>query len=77
MLNISKLNEIRKVSRAKGHNSLTAPKQNAPDSFESWDVKSNSPPPKPAQSQSIEWWRWCEWPNRAMDLLVQRGPPPE
>ena len=28
------------------------PKQNAPHSFESWDVKSNSPPPKPAQSQS-------------------------
>ena len=52
------------------------PKQNAPDSSESWDVKSNSPPPKPAQSQSTNWRCWCEWPNRAMGAGKSRGAHP-
>jgi hypothetical protein len=34
------------------HFSTLGAKQNAPDSTESQDVKSNSPPPKSAQSQS-------------------------
>jgi Flp pilus assembly pilin Flp len=64
-------------ARSTGPNSdFVNPKQNAPDSFELWDVKSNSPPPKPAQSQSTKWWRWCEWPNPAIDPASSEGPTP-
>jgi hypothetical protein len=52
------------------------PKQNAPDSSESWDVRSNSPPPKPAQSQSTKQRCSCEWRNRAIGAGKSRGAHP-
>jgi hypothetical protein len=41
-----------------------------------WDVRSNSPPPKPAQSQSTKRAYLCEWPNRASDADKSRGAHP-
>src|ERR1700693_3435282 len=45
-------------------------KQNVPDSHESWDVRSNSPPPKTAQTQSTLSSRIREWPNRAITTVL-------
>ena len=47
-------------------------KQNVPDSSESWDVRSNSPPPKSAQPQCTKWIDGREWPNRVVPW-EQRG----
>jgi hypothetical protein len=59
-----------------GASKSPGPKQNAPDSPESWDVRSNSPPPKTAQRQSTRWRCWLEWPNRAMTLVIPEEPIP-
>ncbi len=39
-------------------------KQNAPHSFESWDARLNSPPPKSAPKQpnsQSDGWEWLRW----------------
>jgi hypothetical protein len=48
---------------------FTPPKnQTSQNSSESWDVRSNSPPPKSAHPQSTKNHCGREWPNRASDF---------
>jgi hypothetical protein len=58
---------LRQHSLRRSQEGESDPKQNAPDSLRVVRRKSNSPPPKTAQSQLTKWRCWCEWPNRASD----------